>query len=61
LGLNDSPIPSSRSLAKYSYLDKIKILNSIAKIMKKKINTKKFSRVKLNQTDIPDEKFTGPF
>jgi hypothetical protein len=48
-------------LAKYSYLDKIKILNSIAKIMKKKINTKKFSRVKLNQTDIPDEKFTGPF
>jgi hypothetical protein len=29
--------------------------------MKKKINTKKFSRVKLNQTDIPDEKFTGPF
>lgn len=61
LGLNDSPIPSSRSLAKYSYVDKNKILNSISKIMKKKINTKKFNKIDLTQADIPDKRFTGPF
>jgi len=61
LGLNDSPIPSSRSLARYSYVDKEKILMTISKITKTKINLKRLKKLKLNETDVPDDKFDGPF
>tara|TARA_B100001741_G_C16534243_1_gene591072 strand:+ start:749 stop:1813 length:1065 start_codon:yes stop_codon:yes gene_type:complete len=61
LGLNDSPIPSTRALARYSYVDKKKIVNTISKILNKKINLNKLKKLKLNETDVPHKDFNGPF
>tara|TARA_B100000579_G_scaffold119766_1_gene96368 strand:+ start:9535 stop:10599 length:1065 start_codon:yes stop_codon:yes gene_type:complete len=61
LGLNDSPIPSTRALARYSYVDKKKIINTISKILNKKINLSKLKKLKLNETDVPNKDFNGPF
>ena len=61
LGLNDSPIPSTRSLAKFAYIEKKKILNVISKMLNKKISLKNLKKLKLNETDVPDKTFNGPF
>lgn len=65
LGIKEIPIPSSRSIAKDSYLNPNQILDAIAKITKKKINSK-FKKlfedkIKKIPTDIPYKDFTGPF
>lgn len=61
IGVNQSPIPSTRALAQYCYPDSKLILKSIEKIFKIKIHKKDFPNLSLEETDVPDETFTGPF
>jgi pyruvate dehydrogenase E1 component beta subunit len=61
IGVNQSPIPSTRALAQYCYPDLKLILKSIEKIFKIKIDKKDFPNLSLEETDIPDQNFTGPF
>lgn len=61
VGINNSPIPSTRALAKYCYPDANTILKTIGKLFKIKINKKDFLYVKLDETDVPDKSFLGPF
>ena len=60
IGVTQTPIPSTRSLAKFSYPDKKKIIKIIEKLTGKNIKTsKKFlSNVPIDQ---PDKSFLGPF
>ena len=65
LGVKEIPVASTRTLAKYSYLDPIEIFNALTKLTKKKINKKEkdknLKKIKLNETDIPFKDFEGPF
>ena len=59
IGLADAPIPSTRALARYSYVSVEKIVNTCLLILNKKI---KFSqKMNKNFDDTPDNSFTGPF
>ena len=60
LGVVDAPIPSTRSLAKYSYIDDQEILDQISFILGRKIKLDKKFKLKLS-SDQPDRDFTGPF
>ena len=60
IGLLDSPIPSSRELAKYNYPNYLTICKIIGKLLKKKLkNLNKFDDKM--PTDQPNENFMGPF
>ena len=65
IGIKEIPIPSSRSIAKEIYLNPLKILKSISKITKKKIDKKQLkifmSKIKNIPLDIPYKDFKGPF
>ena len=65
LGLRETPIPSSRALAKYSYLNLNEILLSILKLTQRKINKKVKDKFLLKltpvETDVPYKDFKGPF
>lgn len=61
IGINYAPIASTRALSQYSYPTVNNILNKIEKIFKFKINKNDFTTAKLEQTDIPDKSFNGPF
>lgn len=65
LGIKELPIPSSRSIAKESYLTPGKILNAISKVSSKKIDLetkKEFEKKYLHEpTDVPYKDFKGPF
>ena len=61
IGVNDSPIPSSRALAKYCYPSVNEIIKSVFKMLDKKINKKDLIKLPLNKTDVPDDTFKGPF
>jgi len=61
IGINDSPIPSTRALAKYCYPGTNEILKSILKIFNKKVKKEDIKKYKLEETDIPNKLFTGPF
>lgn len=60
IGIVETPIPSTRSLARYSYPNKEMIIRNIEKLLEKSIKiSKKFqSNV---PTDQPDRTFLGPF
>ena len=60
IGVVQSPIPSTISLAKFSYPDRNTIINVIEKLLGKsiKISKKYISEVPLDQ---PDKSFLGPF
>ena len=61
IGIADTPIPSTRKLAKLCYPDCIDICKEVEKILDKKfksLNTK-FSSYRAQ--DIPNKNFTGPF
>ena len=65
LGIKEIPIPSSRSIAKDSYLNPNQILDAVSKLTRKKINFK-FKKlfedkIKKIPTDIPYNDFKGPF
>jgi pyruvate/2-oxoglutarate/acetoin dehydrogenase E1 component len=60
IGVLHSPIPSTRSLSKYSYPNKDTIIQVIEKLIKKKIKvSKKYNLT--TPTDQPDSSFLGPF
>ena len=61
IGINDSPIPSSRALAKYCYPNENEIIKSVCHMLNKKFNKNKLKKLSLEKTDIPDKSFTGPF
>lgn len=65
LALSDNPIPSTNSLAKFSYINFETLLDTISKVTKKKINTKIknqfFKKINSMETDIPFKDFRGPF
>lgn len=60
IGVSQSPIPSTISLAKFSYPDRNTIINVIEKLLGKSIKISKnyISEVPLDQ---PDKSFLGPF
>ena len=60
LGIVDAPIPSTRSLAKYSYIDDQEILDQISLILGVKIKLKEKFKLRL-PSDQPGKDFTGPF
>ncbi len=58
LGVVDTPIPSTRFLAKYCYPTNELIINKVLKML----NIKKKYQVNKNiLTDVPNKNFTGPF
>ncbi len=57
IGFKDSPIPSTRELAKYCYPFCEDIIKKVMKIFKKKYNLD----FKTELTDVPDHNFLGPF
>ncbi len=59
IGLADSPIPSTRSLARYSYVSVEKIVNTVFLILNKNIKIKE--KYNKNFDDTPDNSFSGPF
>ena len=61
IGINNSPIPSTRALAKYCYPGTNEILKSVLKMFNKKIKKNDLKHYKLEKTDIPNKSFTGPF
>lgn len=61
IGINDSPIPSSRALAQYCYPGVNQIIKEVLKMMNKKLNKKDLIKLPLNKTDVPDQDFKGPF
>ena len=61
IGINDSPIPSTRALAKYCYPGVNEIIKSAFKLLNKKIDKKDLIKLPLNKTDIPHNNFKGPF
>jgi pyruvate/2-oxoglutarate/acetoin dehydrogenase E1 component len=60
IGIQDSPIPSTISLAKFSYPNTINIITEVQKLIKKKIKFKNY-RDKNLKPDQPDSSFLGPF
>ena len=60
IGVVDSPIPSSPSIAKFAYPNKISIIKNVFNVLnlKKKIDIKE---EKIIGSDQPDKYFTGPF
>ena len=60
IGLLDSPIPSSRELAKYIYPDYLTICKTVGKLLNKNLkNLNKYD--KKMPSDQPNNKFMGPF
>ena len=60
LGLLDSPIPSTRELAKYCYPDYFSIINREQSILKKKFKGLENLKSKI-PSDQPNKSFLGPF
>jgi pyruvate/2-oxoglutarate/acetoin dehydrogenase E1 component len=60
LGNADAPIPSTASLAKFSYPSDINIIDKISMLLKKKIKLGRNFQNKI-PSDQPDKNFTGPF
>ncbi len=60
LGIVDAPVPSTRALAKYSYINDLKILDKISALLGRKIKVGKKLNLDL-PSDQPDKDFTGPF
>ena len=60
IGVVDSPIPSSITLAKHCYPDMQKILEVVMEMLSKKNLIKKIPKRRTN-IDQPDESFEGPF
>jgi len=61
VGINDSPIPSTRALARHCYPGPNEILKATCKMLNKKISKKDLKILPLNKTDVPDKLFKGPF
>ncbi|MDC3288570.1 hypothetical protein OAU73_02400 [Candidatus Pelagibacter sp.] len=60
IGLEDTPIPSSVSLAKHIYPEETKIIKKILGMLNKKINKNLIPPLRKNP-DQPDKNFQGPF
>ena len=61
IGNLDAPIPSTRSLAKYSYPSYISISIEIFKLLNKKPPKEILQSSDFYPSDQPDKKFKGPF
>ncbi|MDC0498841.1 alpha-ketoacid dehydrogenase subunit beta [Alphaproteobacteria bacterium] len=61
VGLANTPIPSTRSLAKYIYPHSLTIVKSVSKILKKNVNGLLKKYKKYEPIDVPNENFKGPF
>lgn len=61
IGLNDGPIPSTKSLAKYVYPTYISISIEVLKIFNRKIPKRLINSSDRYSSDQPDKNFTGPF
>ena len=60
IGLLDSPIPSTRELAKYCYPDYFSIINLVQNILKRKFKGLESLKSKI-PSDQPNKSFLGPF
>lgn len=60
IGIQDTPIPSTISLSKFSYPNTQNILSEVQKLTKKKMKFKYYKDKNL-KTDQPDSSFLGPF
>ena len=60
IGLSNTPIPSTPSLAKYCYPNEIDVIKNICKILKKDISKMTMPKIRKN-LDQPDLNFKGPF
>ena len=60
IGVYNVPIPSTPSIAKYCYPDDVNIIESISKILNKKVLKKNMPKRRKN-LDQPDNSFIGPF
>jgi len=60
IGPPDVSIPSTRSLAKYCYIDYFDIIKSVGDILKKKFNNLNLYKNNV-LNDQPNKNFTGPF
>ncbi len=60
VGILDTPIPSSISIAKYCYTNYKDIVIEILKMLSKDYKNLKFGK-ELNKSDQPDRNFIGPF
>ena len=60
IGVYNVPIPSTPSIAKYCYPDDVNIIESISKILNKKVLKKNMPKRRKN-LDQPDNSFVGPF
>jgi len=61
LGIEDVPIPSSRSIAKYCYPTSLQIVHKVLKIFKKNMPNKFLRDKKFYSSDVPGDYFSGPF
>lgn len=64
IGLTNSSIPSSRAIARYSYLNSKSIILSVLNVLKKKkpkFLNNEIKKLQLYETDIPYKDFKGPF
>ncbi len=63
LGVKNVSIPSSKEIAKYCYLNPVKIIKTISEITKISIDLSKIEKNIMNQknSDIPYSDFKGPF
>tara|TARA_B100001250_G_scaffold404390_1_gene420307 strand:+ start:179 stop:1243 length:1065 start_codon:yes stop_codon:yes gene_type:complete len=61
MGIEDVPIPSSPSIAKYCYPTSLQIVEKVLKIFKKNFPNKLSRNKKFYANDIPGDYFSGPF
>ena len=61
IGIADTPIPSTRKLAKLAYPDCLDICSEVGNILNLNLKNleKKFNKYKAS--DIPNSEFSGPF
>ena len=61
MGISDTPIPSTRQLAKLCYPDCVDICINVGKLLNKKLKNISSKYKNYKATDIPNKNFTGPF
>ncbi len=61
IGIEDVPIPCSRSIAKYCYPTSLQITQKVLKLFKKKMPKKLLNNKHFYSSDVPGDFFSGPF
>jgi len=61
IGIEDVPIPCSRSIAKYCYPTSLQIVEKVLRLFKKTVPKKLLNDKNFYSSDVPGKNFSGPF